>query len=105
MLQLRYDVFPLRNRSIRQNYQGTAGNQDMHASKEQLNLYSLLEEEDELFHEWQRQYYESNKVFYILRDQFLLTKVHITGVVVFQIRKDDRMLFGSNNMLSIYLTM
>ena len=55
-----------------------------------------------MYHEYQRQFYESQKIFYILRDQFLLTKIHITGIIVFEIRKDDRFLFGSNIVILMY---
>jgi hypothetical protein len=40
-------------------------------------------------------------VFFILRDQYLLTKVSITGTVVFQIRKDDRFFFGVDDSTGV----
>jgi hypothetical protein len=36
-----------------------------------------------------------------LRDQFLLTKVSITGTIVFQIRKDDRFFFGIDDSTGV----
>ena len=48
------------------------------------HLFEAIEDDDDLYKENQRQYYESsNKMFFILRDHFLLTKIHITGTVVF----------------------
>lgn len=66
--------------------------------------YEKIEEgEDEaLYHEYLRQLYEnSNKVFFILRDHFLLTKISITGTIVFQIRKDDRFFFGIDDSTGV----
>lgn len=64
----------------------------------------MIEEGDEeaLLHEYQRQHYENScKIFFILRDQFLLTKVSITGTIVFQIRKDDRFFFGIDDSTGV----
>lgn len=37
------------------------------------------------------------KVFFILRDQFLLTKVSISGTLVFIIKKEEKFIFGSKH--------
>ena len=43
-----------------------------------------------------RLYYENQcKTFFILRDFYLLTKVHVTGTIVFHVKKDDKHFFGS----------
>lgn len=43
-----------------------------------------------------RKNYEQNcKVFFILRDFFLLTKVQVTGTIVYYIKKDEKHFFGS----------
>lgn len=66
--------------------------------------YELIEEGDDeaLYREYQRQHYEATcKFFFILRDQFLLTKVQLTGTIVFQIRKDDRFFFGIDDSTGV----
>jgi hypothetical protein len=94
ILQLRYDVFPLRNRGGNNNQKGNhyqTYNQNQmtnnNAIQQQMEAcYEKIEEgEDEaLYHEYLRQLYEnSNKVFFILRDHFLLIKISITGTIVF----------------------
>lgn len=46
-------------------------------------------------HDMMRENYEQTcKIFFILRDQYLLTKVWITGTIVFYIKKDDKHFFG-----------
>jgi hypothetical protein len=41
------------------------------------------------------------KVFFILRDQYLLTKVSITGTIVFYIKKDDKHFFGIDDSTGV----
>ena len=40
------------------------------------------------------------KVFFILRDFYLLTKVQLTGTIVFHVKKDNKHFFGSKYTLS-----
>ena len=103
-------MFPLRNRQVRDNskayqsYNSTASNQQELVQKQLEQQYAAIEEGDDegLYREWQRQHYEQNcKVFFILRDQFLLTKVSVTGTIVFQIRKDDRFFFGVDDSTGV----
>jgi hypothetical protein len=55
-----------------------------------------------LYHDMQReQYQQSCKIFFILRDQYLLTKVHITGTIVFYIKKDDKHFFGIDDSTGV----
>jgi len=37
---------------------------------------------------------ETAKIFFILRDFYLLTKVQVTGTIVYYIKKDDKHIFG-----------
>lgn len=51
-----------------------------------MQAYEGIEDDDDaIYREYQRQYYEnSNKnVYFLLRDSYLITKVSITGTVVF----------------------
>ena len=93
VIQMNYQIFPLRNRSFRkndiisndQNGDGGDGPRDM-------------DFDDDLFvyQDYMRQFYENQcKVFFILRDFYLLTKIQITGTVVFHVKKDDKHFFGS----------
>ena len=46
-------------------------------------------------HEMMREVYEQTcKVFFILRDQYLLTKVQVTGVIVFHVKKETKHMIG-----------
>jgi hypothetical protein len=48
------------------------------------------------YQEFMKQQYEKQcKVFFILRDFYLLTKVCVTGSVVFHIKKDEKHFIGS----------
>lgn len=47
------------------------------------------------------QYERVAKVFFILRDQYLLTKVMITGTIVFHIKKDDKHFFGIDDSTGV----
>ncbi len=67
-------------------------------------MYEGIEDGDDeaLYHEYQRQHYENScKIFFILRDHFLLTKISITGTIVFQIRKEDRFFFGIDDSTGV----
>ena len=55
-------------------------------------------EEDDLFayQEFMITHFETQcKVFFILRDFYLLTKIQLTGTIVFHVKKDDKHFFGS----------
>ena len=44
-----------------------------------------------MYQEYMRATYERQcKIFFILRDFYLLTKVQVTGTVVFHVKKDDK---------------
>jgi hypothetical protein len=47
------------------------------------------------------QYLSQCKVFFILRDFYLLTKVQITGTIVFLIKKDDKFFFGIDDTTGV----
>ncbi len=75
----------------------------MHAQQMEQQYEQIEDGDDEgLYHEYQRQHYENTcKIFFILRDHFLLTKISITGTIVFQIRKDDRFFFGIDDSTGV----
>lgn len=55
-----------------------------------------------LQHDMMRQQYEQTcKIFFILRDQYLLTKVQITGVIVFYIKKEEKHFFGIDDSTGV----
>ena len=57
----------------------------------------MQDEEDDLFvyQDFMRTQFEQNqKVFFILRDFFLLTKVQVTGTIVYYIKKEDKHFIG-----------
>lgn len=41
------------------------------------------------------------KVFFILRDFYLLTKVQLTGTIVFHVKKDDKHFFGIDDSTGV----
>ena len=41
------------------------------------------------------------KVFFILRDFYLLTKVQLTGTIVFHVKKDDKHFFGLDDSTGV----
>ena len=41
------------------------------------------------------QYENTCKIFFIMRDFYLLTKVAVTGTIVFHIKKDEKHFLGS----------
>jgi hypothetical protein len=41
-----------------------------------------------------REYEQNSKVFFILRDFYLLNKVLVTGTIVYYIKKEDKHFFG-----------
>lgn len=92
VIQVRYDIFPLRNRSFRKN-EILNGN-----PMENGRVARDPDMDDDLFvyQEYMRQYFEHQcKTFFILRDFYLLTKVQITGTIVFHVKKDTKHFFGS----------
>lgn len=105
VLQMRYHIFPLRNRNQRQNYSGhqtTDYMQDQVKKQDHTGYEEIPDDDYELHQEFQRQLYEShNKIFFILRDRFLLTKVQITGTVVFYIRKEEKYFFGIDDSTGV----
>ncbi|CDW74075.1 UNKNOWN [Stylonychia lemnae] len=117
VLQMRFDIFPLRNRSLRQNYQGQSDSIQRYIlifnlkficrdnqSHLQAQGYEEIAEDDDyaLLNEYQRQFYETNnKIFFILRDQFLLTKIQITGTLVFIIKKEEKYIFGIDDSTGV----
>jgi hypothetical protein len=58
-----------------------------------------MEDDDDhlfIFQEYMRSNFEQNcKVFFILRDFYLIKQVQVTGVIVFYIKKDDKHFIGS----------
>jgi hypothetical protein len=53
-------------------------------------------------HDMLREQYEQTcKIFFILRDQYLLTKIQITGTIVFYIKKDDKHFFGIDDSTGV----
>jgi hypothetical protein len=49
-----------------------------------------------------RLYYETQcKTFFILRDFYLLTRVQITGTIVFHVKKDDKHFFGIDDSTGV----
>jgi hypothetical protein len=49
-----------------------------------------------------RQHFEQNcKVFFILRDFYLLTKVQVTGTIVFLIKKDEKVFVGIDDTTGV----
>eukprot|EP00347_Sterkiella_histriomuscorum_P006527 403352426 len=110
ILQMRFDIFALRNRAQRQNYQGQLdqlqSNNNDNANGNQpgmLSAYEAIADSDyELLQEYQRQYYESmNKFFFILRDQFLLNKIQICGIMVFIIKREEKYIFGIDDSTGV----
>lgn len=90
VLQIRYDVFPLRNRNFRNQYNVNGGNQGTNNSTTNQrdstagqfsSLAAMRDQEyddDDLFAYQMAsrlEYQERCKQFFILRDFFLLTKV------------------------------
>jgi hypothetical protein len=70
VLQLRYDIFPLRNRNHNKQYQIANSNTMIGTGSDDT--------EDDLFvfQDYMRTHFDQNcKVFFILRDFFLLTRV------------------------------
>ena len=56
-----------------------------------------LEQQDDLiaYQEYMKSEFDKKcKIFFILRDFYLLTKVQVTGTIVFYIKKDDKHFFG-----------
>jgi len=89
VLQLRYDVFPLRNRNFNKQYQ-IANSSTLAGSGSQDTEDDLF-----IFQDYMRTHFDQNcKVFFILRDFYLLTRVQVTGTVTFYIKKDDKHFFG-----------
>jgi len=41
------------------------------------------------------------KVFFILRDFYLLTKIQLTGTIVFHVKKDDKHFFGLDDSTGV----
>lgn len=103
VIQANWDIFPLRNRNYK-NYQSQAQNaktkeevvttaEDPNAREEDLAIQ---------YHDMLREQYEQTcKIFFILRDQYLLTKVCITGTIVFYIKKDDKHFFGVDDTTGV----
>jgi hypothetical protein len=56
------------------------------------------------YQEFMRQDYEKKcKIFFIMRDFYLLTKVQVTGTIVFYIKKDDKHFFGCKTHIFTFL--
>ena len=62
-----------------------------HESDLALDLHDNLREE----------FSQKCKFFFILRDQFLLTKVSITGTLVFYLKKENRHFFGIDDSTGV----
>jgi len=60
--------------------------------------------QDECFLMWdylRQQFEQSCKVFFILRDMYLITKVQVTGTIVFYIKKDEKHFFGLDDSTGV----
>lgn len=63
-----------------------------------------LEQQDDLiaYQEYMKSEFDKKcKIFFILRDFYLLTKVQITGTIVFYIKKDDKHFFGLDDSTGV----
>lgn len=102
VIQINWDVFPLRNRNFKSYAQ-----QMKNPNQVQLATTAGQNQSDEtdlaiLQHDMLRQQYEQScKIFFILRDQYLLTKVQITGVIVFYIKKEEKHFFGIDDSTGV----
>jgi hypothetical protein len=53
-------------------------------------------------HDMLREQYEQTcKIFFLMRDQWLLTKINITGTIVFYIKKEDKHFFGIDDSTGV----
>lgn len=57
--------------------------------------------EEELNDFQQAFFHEKAKNFFIYRDVFLLTKVQVTGVIVFMIKKEEKYFFGIDDSTGV----
>lgn len=55
----------------------------------------------ELHENLKEEHAQKCKFFFILRDQFLLTKVSVTGTVVFYLKKESRHFFGIDDSTGV----
>ena len=70
IIQLRYDVFPFRNRNHHRQYQ------IMHAGRNEPQPEDEEEHDLFVFQDYMVKHFDQNcKVFFILRDFYLLTRV------------------------------
>lgn len=91
VVQLKYDIFPFRNRQYQSNYHV------QNVNSAQTNALSPEDDEKDLFcyQEVMRKNFEQNcKTFFILRDFYLLTRVQVTGTIAYYIKKDEKHFFG-----------
>lgn len=91
VVQLKYDIFPFRNRQYQSNYHV------QNVNSAQTNALSPEDDERDLFcyQEVMRKNFEQNcKTFFILRDFYLLTRVQVTGTIAYYIKKDEKHFFG-----------
>lgn len=104
VIQINWDVFPLRNRNFKsqaQQMKDANQNQKAAAAAQQANPSGETDLAI-LQHDMMRQQYEQTcKIFFILRDQYLLTKVQITGVIVFYIKKEEKHFFGIDDSTGV----
>lgn len=103
VIQVNWDIFPLRNRNYK-NYQSQAQNAKTEAQLVATKEDNEAREEDLAiqYHDMLRQQYEQTcKVFFILRDQYLLNKISVTGTIVFYIKKDDKHFFGVDDSTGV----
>ena len=102
VIQVNWDVFPLRNRNHNKN---NIGRQPAPTKSIEEQAANAQKEEDDLAilnHDTMREQYEQTcKIFFILRDQYLLTKISITGTIVFYIKKDDKHFFGIDDSTGV----
>ena len=90
ILQIKCDIFPLRNRQHNRQYQlvqSSAAGVGTGTDEDEDDLF--------VFQDYMRAHFEQNcKVFFILRDFYLLTRVQVTGTIVYYIKKDEKHFFG-----------
>lgn len=87
IIQLNYDILDQRNRTFKQP--PAPKDQDKQAQMQNQNDLGVHLHESMI-----EEYRQKCKFFFVLRDQWLLTKVQITGVLVYYIKKEDKHFFG-----------
>ena len=88
IIQLRYDVFDRRKREKKLEKMDDA---DM--AEDDLGL--------ELHRHMMTEWWQRCKVFFILRDQWLLQRVMVTGTIVYYIKREEKHFFGIDDSTGV----